>query len=132
MTNSTQLILDRFAIGLSALCAAHCMAVPVLLIVFPSLIATLQLDNHIFHELLVWLAIPTSSIAVFIGCKRHKDQLVFVLAGIGIVSLVATAFFAHAALGETGEKIATLVAVSILAYAHWRNYSLCRKDSCEH
>jgi len=132
MTTSPQLFLDRFSIGLSVLCAVHCMALPVLLIMFPSLLATLHLDDHVFHELLVWLVIPTSAVAVFLGCKRHKDQLVLALAGIGMVSLIAIAFFGHDALGETGEKFATLFAISILAYAHWRNYSLCRKGSCKH
>lgn len=132
MTNSTQFFFDRFAIGLSLLCAIHCMAFPIMLIAAPSLIATFQLTDHIFHEALLWLAIPTSFIAIFLGCKRHKDQQVVILAGIGITTLVATAFFGHDILGETGEKFATLFAVSILAYAHWRNYSLCRQDKCEH
>lgn len=132
MKNTTQFILDRFAIGLSVLCAIHCLFVPVLLLLFPSVIATLQLDNHFFHELLVWLVIPTSIVAVFLGCKRHKNVAVLTLAGIGMLSLVATAMFGHAVLGEVGEKIATLFAASILAYAHWRNYVMCRTDSCEH
>ena len=130
--SSTQIFFDRFAIGLSVLCAIHCLAVPVLLIMFPSLLASFHIDDHIFHELLIWVAVPTSSIAFFLGCRRHKDPKVFALAGLGLASLIATAFFGHDALGEMGEKLATLFAVSILAYAHWRNYSLCRKDSCEH
>lgn len=132
LKSATQIYLDRFAIGLSLLCTVHCLAIPVVLILFPSLMATLHIDDHVFHALLLWLAIPSSAVAIFLGCKRHKDHLVFILAGIGLVSLTATAFFGHDVLGETGEKIATLFAVSILAYAHWRNYSLCRGDSCQH
>jgi len=132
MKSVTQLYLDRFAIGLSALCAVHCLAVPVLLILFPSIMASFHLDDHGFHQLLIGLAIPTSAIAVFLGCKRHKDQSVFALAGIGIALLITAAIFGHDVLSETGEKVATLFAASILALAHWRNYSLCRKDSCEH
>ena len=132
MTNSTQLFLDRFAIGLSLLCAVHCMALPIMLIAAPSLIATFQPTDHIFHEALLWLAIPTSFIAVFLGCKRHENQHVVIFAGIGITTLTATTLFGHDILGETGEKLTTLFAVTILAYAHWRNYTLCRQDECKH
>ncbi len=129
---SSQLILDRFAIGFSVLCAVHCLAVPVLFLIFPSVLASLHLDSHVFHELLIWAVIPTSFVAIFLGCKRHKDKLVLALAGIGIAALTASALYEHSALGHTGEKIATLLSVSILALAHWRNYSLCRKNSCQH
>jgi hypothetical protein len=132
MKSATQLGLDRFAIGLSVLCAIHCLAVPVLLILFPSIMASFHLDDHIFHELLLWFAIPSSAIAVFLGCKRHKDRRVFILAGFGLGLLTAAALLGHDVLGEMGEKIATLFAVSILALAHIRNYSLCREDSCRH
>ena len=127
-----QFALDRFAIGLSVLCAVHCLATPVLLLMFPSILATFHLDSHVFHELLIWVVIPTSFLAIFMGCKRHKDQLVFALAVVGITVLTTTALFGHDVLGHTGEKVATLFAVSILALAHWRNYSLCRKNSCKH
>ena len=129
---SAQLFLDRFAIGLSMLCAVHCLALPVLLIAFPSYLATFHLDDHVFHELMLWLVIPSSAIAIFLGCQRHKDKLVFGLAGIGIAAMIAITLFGHDVLGETGEKFATLIAGAILAYAHWRNYSLCRGDSCKH
>jgi hypothetical protein len=132
MKISSQLILDRFAIGFSVLCAIHCLAVPVLLLMFPSVLTTLHLDSHVFHELLIWAVIPTSFVAIFLGCKRHKDKLVLALAGIGIAALTASALYGHDALGHTGEKFATLSAVSILAFAHWRNYALCRKSSCNH
>lgn len=129
---SAQLILDRFAIGLSMLCAVHCLVLPVMLIAFPSYLATFHLDDHVFHELLLWLVIPSSVLAIFLGCQRHKDRLVFGLAGIGIAAMIAITLFGHDALGETGEKIATLFAGTILAFAHWRNYSLCRGGSCKH
>jgi len=132
MKKTTQFFFDKFAIGLSALCAIHCLALPVLVLAFPTLLAAFQVDDHFFHEVLVWLVIPSSSIAVFLGCKHHKNLVVLVLAIIGMTGLVATAVFGHDALGETGEKVATLFSVSLLAYAHWRNYSLCRKGTCDH
>ncbi len=132
MKNSTQFILDRFAIALSMLCAVHCLAVPVLLVTFPSFMVSFHFDDHVFHELLIFLVVPSSIIAILLGCKSHNSQQVLTLACIGIVALIATALLGHDVLGETGEKSATLIAASILAFAHWKNYSLCRHNSCNH
>ena len=125
-----QIWLDRLAISASALCALHCLAGPVLLVLFPSMLA-LPVGDHLYHMLMVWFVIPTSSIAVLLGCTRHKDPTVLVLAFLGIVGLAISAIYGHDFLGENGEKLATLAATFLLITAHWRNYSLCRNDSCE-
>ncbi len=130
MNKPAQILLDRLAITGSALCALHCIAGPMLLVLFPSLLA-LPVDDHFYHILMVWFVIPTSSIAVFLGCTRHKDPMVLVLAFFGIIGLGITAIYGHDLLGETGEKLATLAASFLLVFAHWRNYSLCRSDACK-
>jgi nitrate reductase beta subunit len=128
MNKPTQILFDRLAISASALCALHCLAGPVLLVLFPFMLA-LPVGDHFSHMLMVWFVIPTSSIAVLLGCTRHKDPTVLVLAFFGIVGLAISAVYGHDFLGETGEKLATLIATFLLVTAHWRNYSLCRNDS---
>ena len=130
MNKSAQILLDRLAISASALCALHCLAGPVLLVLFPSMLA-LPVGDHFYHMLMVWFVIPTSAIAVLLGCTRHKDPTVLVLAFLGIIGLAISAIYGHDFLGETGEKLATLIATFLLITGHWRNYSLCRNDSCE-
>ncbi|GIU05195.1 MULTISPECIES: MerC domain-containing protein [unclassified Shewanella] len=130
MNNLAQTLLDRLAITGSALCALHCIAGPILLLLFPSLLS-LPVGDHFYHMLMVWFVIPTSSIAVLMGCTRHKDPMVLVLAFFGIAGLAISAIYGHDFLGETGEKLATLAATCLLIAAHWRNYSLCRSDSCD-
>ena len=39
---------------------------------------------NIFHGLLMWLILPTSILALGLGCRRHKDQFVI---GLGILGL---------------------------------------------
>ncbi len=131
MRKATQFFLDRLSIGVSVICALHCASFPLILAVFPS-IAVLPVDDEVFHEMLVWLVLPSSVMAASIGCSRHKDLRVFLGIGLGLVIFVFTAFFGHDLLGETGEKGATFVAAIILAWSHWRNFSLCRKESCNH
>ena len=49
--------LDGAAIGLSALCAIHCLMLPVALTLLP-VIATLPLGDESFHKALLFLVIP--------------------------------------------------------------------------
>lgn len=131
MRKSTQFFLDRLSISFSVICAFHCAFFPLILAVFPSM-AVLPVDDQVFHKMLVWLVLPSSMMAACLGCLRHKDRKVFIGIGLGLAIFVFTASFGHDLLGETGEKGTTFVAAIILAWSHWRNFSLCRKVSCAH
>lgn len=124
-------LLDRLSIGASAVCGIHCAVLPLFLALFPAL-SFLPNNDHAFHEALVWIIVPLSSLAAFLGCRKHKDKRVLMGIASGLVILVGTAFFAHDYVGEGGEKALTVLATVILALAHWRNYSLCRQHSCNH
>lgn len=130
MKSSTQLLLDKFSIGTSAVCAIHCAAMPIVLALFPTL-SFLPAEEHTFHLALVFLIVPMSLVAGFLGCRQHKDRIVLSSIVIGLLLLVLTAVFGHDVVGETGEKVATVIATFILAFAHWRNFSLCKKRECE-
>jgi len=131
MKSSTQPILDHLSIGASAICAIHCAAMPIILAMFPTL-SFLPSDDHEFHIALIWLIFPLSLIAGFLGCSKHKDK--FVLAGIGsgLTFLIVTAFFGHDIIGEAGEKLVTVAATILLASAHYRNYLICKSNTCNH
>ncbi|GIU53668.1 MerC domain-containing protein [Shewanella sp. KT0246] len=131
MNKPAQLLLDRLAISASGLCVLHCLAGPILLVLFPAM-SSLSVSDHFYHILMLWFIIPTSSIAMFLGFSRHKDPVVLGLAFVGMGVLTVAAIYGHDWIGHTGEKLATLAATFILASAHWRNYSLCRNDTCEH
>ncbi|QXD23434.1 MerC domain-containing protein [Opitutia bacterium ISCC 51] len=130
MRIASQSVLDRVSIGVSVLCALHCAVLPILLAIFPTLVV-LPFEDHVFHELMIWIVIPFSIVAVFLGCRRHKDRGVLFGAGLGLTTLVLNALFGHDLLGEAGEKLATLAAAVVFASAHWRNFSLCRRDNCD-
>lgn len=130
MTINPQQFLDRLAIGVSGLCAIHCLFTPILLTLLP-VTQLAELDEHLFHILLIWLILPSSLIAATLGCSKHKDKLVLVGIATGIFTLIVSAFWGHDLLGEFGEKAATVLATSILALSHWRNFKLCRADECK-
>lgn len=124
-----QKLLDRLAIGVSGFCAVHCLVAPVLLIAVPVLASTVVLEED-FHRILLVFVLPASSLAFFLGCRRHKDWIVFALGMLGLTLIVFTVSFCHDVFGEIGEKVATVVGSVSLAFSHFRNHRLCRHDGC--
>ena len=119
-------VMDKLAISTSAICAAHCLCLPLLLSFFPALGATFFGDEA-FHVTLLWGVIPLSLVTLTLGCRAHKDWSVALLGLIGLSVLIFTAMLGHSLLGEGGELIATLVGVAAIAAGHARNYTLCQR-----
>ena len=122
--------LDRVAISTSALCAIHCLCLPILLVMFPAVGATF-FGQESFHVLLLWLVIPLSLVALTMGCRKHKNRVVAVMGLIGITFMVVAATLGHDLLGETGERLATLAGAVFIGLGHFRNFTLCRRIDCD-
>ena len=120
-----QLITDRLAIALSLACVIHCLALPIILIAVPSIVAV-YLDSEYFHMWMVLAAIPTSIYALTLGCKEHKRNEFIVIAAIGLIFLLSALF-----LGEAAEQPLTVAGASFLSLAHWLNYRLCGTSKLE-
>ena len=122
-------IIDWFGIMASSACAVHCAVVPMLLVsgtILPSSI----FGGEYFHTLMVWLIIPAAVLAFTMGCWRHKDAWVLGLGLTGLTGLVLSIAIPHETLGETGERVLTLLSAGLLITAHYRNYRLCRSYVC--
>jgi hypothetical protein len=150
--------LDHLAIGMAAVCAVHCLLTPILVIALP-IIATSLFVHEDFHLWMILLVLPTTSFAVFMGCRKHKDRWVAMLSILGLSVLVGALVHermhhsAHTAAMEqshaescascsrdlseepipmhAGAWFNTLGGL-LLAGAHVRNFRLCRKSRCEH
>jgi hypothetical protein len=122
-------LLDRIAIGLSGFCALHCLVAPIVVVVFPMLAASLGSER--FHLGLAVLGLPSSGIALVLGCRRHRDAGVLALGLLGLGALVVLGLWGHAALGELGERVGTAGASGVMVLAHVRNHRLCRRHTCE-
>lgn len=122
-------LFDKFAVSTSALCAVHCLFLPIALSLFPALGSTI-FGQESFHKWLLFLVIPLSLVALTMGCKQHKSWLVVLLGMTGLGILIFTAAFGHDLFGHEGEQTATLIGVSILALSHLGNYKLCRRTNC--
>ena len=122
-------MLDKYAISASAICAMHCLCLPLLLGFFPALSTTI-FGQEMFHQLLIWLVIPLSLISLSLGCKRHKSWFVAMSGLAGMIVLIFTATLGHDVLGENGERVATLFGATLIAVGHLRNFTLCRQVAC--
>ena len=122
--------IDKISIGLSALCAVHCLVLPIVAGLLPALAAATASHSH-FHVLMLVLVIPLSGLALGTGWLRHRDGIILALGlcGIGLLTIAVTV--GHDLLGHEGERWATLAGSFILATGHYRNFRRCRPaDGC--
>jgi len=107
--------LDRIAMGLSGLCAVHCVATAVLLGLVAS--AGGMLGKPIIHEVGLSLAMILGAIALGRGMREHGFVLPSLIGAVGL-AIMAYAMTLH----ESGfEPVVTILGVSVLALGHRLN-----------
>ncbi|NIP29671.1 MAG: MerC family mercury resistance protein [Candidatus Dadabacteria bacterium] len=126
-----QKISDILAISLSSICAIHCLLTPIVLILFP-IFSSSFVSDLLFHRLMLFLILPTSALAFFLGCKHHRDIYTAILGITGFLILLVSAIWGHDIFGLVGERLVTIVGGVIMSFAHFRNYKLCQEDTCHH
>ncbi len=130
MNINTQ-FLDKLAMSISGLCVAHCLIFPVLAVFIPSLVA-LGLTSEDFHFWMVISVIPSSILALALGCKKHSNLSVAILGALGLSALLLALTLGHDLLGEFGERGLTFTGAVLIALAHYKNFKLCREvDICK-
>lgn len=122
--------MDKTAIGFSVACALHCLLLPVTIILLPTFTANI-LANEYFHQMMLWVVLPTSLLALFMGCRKHRNMSVLALGLPGLIILSLAAFIGHDLLGETGEKVASVLGAFLIALGHLKNHRLCRNLCCD-
>jgi hypothetical protein len=107
--------LDRLAMGLSGLCAVHCVATVVLLGVVAS--AGGLLGKPIIHEVGLSLAMIIGAVALGRGVREHGFLLPSMV-GVTGLAIMGYAMTLH----ESGLEAAfTIIGVSVLALGHRLN-----------
>jgi len=125
--NVLNINLDKVAIGFSVFCAVHCLFLPIAILLFPAISASI-LGSEDFHSLLLYFIIPSSVIALTLGCNMHGKFYVYLYGITGIGILLTASIFGHDYLGETGEMILTLIGAGVISFGHLKNQKLC--DEC--
>jgi hypothetical protein len=110
--------LDRAGIWLSALCAAHCLTSAILVTALASFGGVFL--SHWVHEVGLVFAILLGAIALGGGVLRHGYMAPFATGCFGL-GIMAGGLNLHSH-SMTGELLATLVGVTILALGHDLNH----------
>ena len=122
-----QKLTDYTSLFFAGVCAVHCFAVPVALILFPVVGSAVAFEfEEVFHEMMLFAVIPVSTIAVLLGCRRHKDLSVIALVVLGLCFILVGIF------ATTGymEYVLAFIGAFIMILGHLRNFRLCRQDGC--
>lgn len=117
-----QRLFDGLAIGASALCLVHCLALPILIMLVPALAAYLTLPES-FHIGALILAVPTSILALAAGYRRHRWTRPMIVAAPAIALLGLGAFAAPEEWVETALTVAGATALAIAHALNWRAMS---------
>jgi hypothetical protein len=108
--------LDRLAVALSGLCAAHCLATAVLLGLLSS--AGGFFADPIFHETGLFLAIILGAVALGNGAIAHGFMMPAAIGALGLGMMAGALSLPHGAQ----EGIYTVIGVMILALGHDLNH----------
>ena len=117
--------LDLSGTVLSVLCMAHCLVLPLLVSVLPTLRLE-ALSHEWLHQGLLLLVIPVVAFAVFRGYQHHGRRRVPVLGIIGVAALLVGGLWGHDLHLETPL---TVVGSVFLVTTHLINARSCR-DEC--
>ena len=117
MSKSTQW-LDGAAVGLSALCLIHCLALPLVVAGLPFLAQFA--DGHLHPQMLV-LEQPLSIVALGNGFRHHRNSRIVAAGAVGMLMLAIGATVAHENWGLAADRAFTIAGSLILAAAHFYN-----------
>ena len=110
--------LDGAAVGLSALCLIHCLALPLVVAGLPFLAQFAE--GHLHAQMLV-VVLPLSCIALGLGYRHHRNLKIVAAGTVGMLILTIGATVAHDKLGLAADRLFTIVGALVLATAHFYN-----------
>lgn len=117
---------DAAAISLSFLCAVHCLVLPLILALLPSMASSLT-DEH-FHRWMVIIVVPISIFSLVMGWRRHRRYFAIVTASAGLLLLIFTGYLGGAIISGYWEENLTILAAIIIAIGHFCNFRFCQRQ----
>ena len=77
--------LDQVAVALSGLCLVHCLMLPFAIAILPFLA---DIDEGHLHVQMLFVVLPVSGIALWLGYRRHGDRRIIIAGVAGLMLLV--------------------------------------------
>jgi hypothetical protein len=127
---TASLLWDRLGLGVSTICAVHCLFFPVLIAILPVASATFM--HEWAHPVFAVLIAPT----VYFASKRsHFDRKITGLLTVGLALILTGWIGGHHLAGLWFETGVTVAGSAVLIWGHWLNYrhhQTCSVASHEH
>lgn len=109
---------DKLGIGISGVCAIHCLLLPAVVALLPLWTFATVLHDWL-HPVFILLIAPT----VYFASKRsHFDHKVTGLLSAGFLLILFGWLLGHFWIGVLFETILTVLGSIILITGHWFNY----------
>lgn len=115
----------------SGICLLHCLAIPAILILFPTLGASLIPQEDMTHSVLLGFVLGTAGIAFISGYRVHGQWRPVAWMAVGVLLIIFATFFVHRHLGHFWEPFVAVIGSLFLIRAHYLNHH-CKKCSREH
>lgn len=130
-TATASVLWDRFGVGVSTVCAIHCLFFPVLISILPATTFLPSLHGWA-HPVFILTLIP---IVYFASRRSHYDSTIVSLLAGGFVIVTAGWLGGHLLFGYLFETVVTLIGSFVLIAGHWFNYrhhQRCKNKSHHH
>lgn len=106
---------DRLALIISAICLAHCLLLPIIVIALPFL--SFMAHDVWVHALLISMAAPTSAYALWRN-GGWRSPLNVILVSLGLVLLAGAAFLP---MFKSFETPISVIGAILVGFVHFRN-----------
>lgn len=122
---------DLWGIIISAACVLHCMAIPMIILIFPAVGLELFPREDMTHAVLLAFILGVAGLAFISGYRVHGRWQPVVWLIAGLVLVIFATFFVHREFGHSWEPVFAIAGSVCLIRAHYLNHH-CKKCDREH
>ena len=115
-------IWDKIGISVSGLCLLHCLATPIVLILFPATSFS-WLENEIIHQVFAIMVILAAVMAITPHRNTGRNKDIIVMALMGVFFILSAMFLLHDH-GALYEILITAIGSMLLITAHYKNLKI--------
>ncbi|MEX0769796.1 MAG: MerC domain-containing protein [Balneolaceae bacterium] len=128
---TTTLLWDRLGIGVSGICAIHCLLFPIIISILPLWPLATTLHDWT-HPVFIVLLLPT---IYFAARRSHYSKKITLPLFLGFVLVIFGWLLGHFWYGAGVETTLTLLGSAILIVGHWlnfRHHRVCKNKNHQH
>jgi len=120
-------IFDKLGITASLMCAVHCAAMPVLIVILPYIGLSLFLDSK-FELFILLLSSLLATLSICFGFKKHNNKKLALMFSVGLLILLL-GHFCHENNWTSNSYLISIIGGLIITMSHYFNSKLC--SMCE-